>query len=107
MSTGAVQLEEVPRPAPPAAGLSSPLSRTGTARGRWGLRGVALLYLGLLVVLPLIAVVTKGFGGGFHSLGDAFSQLGAREALMLTVEMAAVVAVVNAVAGTVLAYVLT
>jgi sulfate transport system permease protein len=75
--------------------------------GRWGLRATALLYLGILVVLPLSAIVSKGFGGGLTSLRDAFAQLGARQALILTIEMAGAVAVVNAVMGTTLAYVLT
>lgn len=74
---------------------------------RWGLRGTALLYLGLMVVIPLSAVVTKGFGGGLSSLSDAFSQIGARQALILTIEMAAFVAVINTVFGTMIAYVLT
>ena len=60
-----------------------------------------------MVAVPLAAVVTKGFGGGMASVKDAFAQLGARQALFLTIEMAAVVAVVNAVGGTVIAYVLT
>jgi sulfate transport system permease protein len=60
-----------------------------------------------MVVLPLSAVVTKGFGGGVSSLKDAFGQIGAREALTLTIEMAVLVAVINAVFGTVIAYVLT
>jgi len=99
VSTDLVQLEEG---APP-----SPLARTGTAKGRWALRGVAFLYLGLLVALPLAAVIAKGFGGGVQSIRDASSQLGAKQALLLTIEMAAVVAVINAVAGTVIAWVLT
>jgi sulfate/thiosulfate transport system permease protein len=68
---------------------------------------VAFLYLGLLVAVPLAAVITKGFGGGLASMRDAFSQLGAKSALVLTIEMAAVVAVINAVFGTAIAYVIT
>jgi sulfate transport system permease protein len=41
------------------------------------------------------------------SLKDAFSQLGARQALILTIEMAGIVALVNAFFGTIIAYVLT
>ncbi len=96
-----------PRPAPPGAGRGVWARRWRPPWGRLGLRGIALLYLGLMVALPLAAVVAKGFGGGLTSLRDAFSQLGARQALILTIEMAAVVAVINAVFGTVTAYVLT
>jgi sulfate/thiosulfate transport system permease protein len=74
--------------------------------GRWSLRGVALLYLGLLVVLPLSAVVAKGFAHGFSDLASALSQFGAWEAIRLTLIAAAITAVINAVFGTLLAYVL-
>jgi len=82
-------------------------AQAGRLVGRYGLRSVGLLYLGLMVLLPLSAVVTKGFSGGLASLKDAFGQIGAREALTLTIEMAVLVAVINAVFGTVIAYVLT
>jgi len=74
--------------------------------GRWSLRGVALLYLGLLVVLPLSAVVAKGFAHGFSDLASALSQFGAWEAIRLTLIAAAITAMINAVFGTLLAYVL-
>jgi len=60
-----------------------------------------------MVAVPLAAVVQKGFGGGLASVRDALSQLGARQALILTIEMAGAVAVINACFGTLLAYVLT
>jgi sulfate transport system permease protein len=77
------------------------------AAGKWGLRGIAFLYLGIMVVLPLSAVIAKGFGGGMASLRDAFAQIGARQAVLLTIGMAVLVAVINAVFGTIIAYVLT
>jgi len=81
--------------------------RIGAARlGRWGLRGTALVYLGAMIVLPLSAVVVKGFGGGFPALGDAFKAPGAGAAIRLTLVTAAITAVVNAVLGTLIAYVL-
>jgi sulfate transport system permease protein len=97
--------EEAPRPASPGAERSR--RRSGAAFGRYGLRGLAFLYLGVMVVLPLSAVVAKGFGGGMSSLKEAFSQIGARQAVILTIEMAVLVAVINAVFGTIIAYVLT
>jgi sulfate transport system permease protein len=96
---------EAPRPASPGAGRRR--SRLGTFSGRYGLRGIAFLYLGLMVVLPLSAVIAKGFGGGIGSLRDAFSQIGAKQALVLTIEMSVLVAVINAIFGTIIAYVLT
>src|SRR5215470_17563990 len=97
--------EEAPRPASP--GAERPRRRLGVVAGKYGLRATALLYLGIMVVLPLSAVVAKGFGGGIGSLKDAFSQIGARQAVILTIEMTVLVAVINAVFGTIIAYVLT
>jgi len=99
--------EGAPRPAEPAAGPPTTRARRRASPGRWALRSVAFLYLGLMVVVPLSAVAQKGFGGGLASLRDAFSQLGARQALVLTIEMAAAVAVLNAIFGTLMAYVLS
>jgi sulfate transport system permease protein len=87
-----------------AAGPRAAAARRAGAR--WGLRGTALLYLGLMVALPVIAVVTKGFGQGVSTLTDAMQTFGARNALVLTVVMATATAVVNVVFGTLLAYVI-
>src|SRR5262249_28875821 len=106
MSAPTIDLtKEAPRPASP--GAERPRRRIGIAAGRYGLRGLAFLYLGVMVVLPLSAVVAKGFGGGMSSLQAASSQIGARQAVILTIEMAVLVAIINAVFGTIIAYVLT
>jgi sulfate/thiosulfate transport system permease protein len=73
---------------------------------RWGLRAVACLYLGLMILLPLVAVVGQGFAHGFASLSTALSQPGAVAALKLTIGGALIVAVINALFGTLLAWVL-
>ncbi|MDP9340620.1 MAG: sulfate ABC transporter permease subunit CysT [Actinomycetota bacterium] len=70
------------------------------------MRGIALLYLGLMVLLPVAALVDQGFAGGWGALRSAMSSFGAWEAIRLTVTMAAGTALVNAVFGTLLAYVL-
>jgi sulfate transport system permease protein len=80
--------------------------RSSAVLGRWSLRGVALLYLGLMVLLPVAAQMDRGFSGGFGALRSAMSSFGAWEAIRLTVTMAAATALVNAVFGTLLAYVL-
>ena len=59
-----------------------------------------------MVALPVVAVVTKGFGHGLASLRDALAVPGAAAALRLTLITAAATAVVNGVFGTLLAYVL-
>jgi sulfate transport system permease protein len=87
-------------PSRPAARLA----RLGV--GRWAVRGTALVYLGALVVLPLAAVVTKGFGNGLGSLRHALDTPGAWAALRLTVVTSLLAAVINGFFGTLLAYVL-
>src|SRR4029453_6458387 len=74
--------------------------------GRWGLRGGAFVYLGGMIVLPLIAVIEKGFASGLLALRSALSLPGAGEAIRLTLVTAFITAVVNALFGTLLAYIL-
>jgi sulfate transport system permease protein len=76
------------------------------ALARWGLRGSALSYLALLIALPAAAVVVRGFSGGLGALRDAFSAPGAKQAIVLTLVLAAITAFVNVVFGTLIAYVL-
>ena len=87
----------------------SPLPITGKRRpatGRWGLRTTAIVYLGAMIVLPVVAVVTRGLSQGLGGVAAALSAPGALEALRLTVMMAALTAVLNALFGTLVAYAL-
>jgi sulfate/thiosulfate transport system permease protein len=96
-------LEAPSREAPPP----SPSRRGARATaGRWSLRALALAYLGILVALPLAAVLVKAFGDGLVATRSAFDVPGAVAAVRLTLEMAALTAVLNGVFGTLLAYVL-
>ena len=70
------------------------------------LRGSAIVYLGLLVVLPVAAVITKGFGDGFAAFQKAMAVPGAVDAVRLTLWTATAAALINAVMGTVLAWVM-
>jgi sulfate/thiosulfate transport system permease protein len=79
---------------------------SGGHLGRWSLRVVAFVYLGLMVLLPLSVIIAKGFANGLSTLSSALSQFGAWEAIRLTLITAALCAVINAVMGTLLAYVL-
>src|SRR5919109_4460497 len=80
--------------------------RAGATLGRLSLRGVALLYLGLFIALPVAAVMKSGFSHGLTDLSGALSSFGAWRAIRLTVTLAAITALINAVLGTLLAYVL-
>ena len=105
MSTQTLERGSIPRPASPGAGPRLG-ARARAALARWGLRGTALLYLGLLVGLPAIVVVTKGFENGLDAFRSAMAAPGAREAIILTVALALICAVVNVVFGTLIAYVI-
>lgn len=78
----------------------------GLHLGRWGLRGVAILYLGLAILLPIAAVLLKGYGDGFDKLRTALATQGAMEAIRLTLITSALCTVINAFFGTLLAYVM-
>jgi sulfate transport system permease protein len=58
------------------------------------------------VLIPLSAVVAKGFGGGWHGFWVAITQPGAVDALRLTVISSLIVTLINAVMGTLIAWVL-
>ncbi|HKV42274.1 MAG TPA: sulfate ABC transporter permease subunit CysT [Blastocatellia bacterium] len=92
------------------AGSGAVISATapGASRawGKWGLRGAAIIYLGLMIALPLSAVIATGFKDGLAAFWKDVTGPLALGALKLTVVSAVVVAVVNAVMGTVTAYVL-
>ena len=63
-------------------------------------------FLSLIVLLPLAAVTTRAFDGGLGTFWDAVSGREAVSALKLTVTLSLVVAVINAVTGTLIAWVL-
>jgi sulfate/thiosulfate transport system permease protein len=87
------------------------VGRTGSDRSRLGAwsgagLGVAVLWLSLLVLLPLAAVVAKGAGDGWSGFWSAVSNHAALTAIRLTVLSALAVAAINAVLGTLIAWVL-
>ena len=68
--------------------------------------GLAVLWLSLLVLLPLAAVVAKGAGAGLDNFWAAVTTPEALSVIRLTVLAAAAVSAVNAVMGTLIAWVL-
>ncbi len=105
MSTQTLVRTPVPSPSPAGAGRRVSV-RVRSALARWGLRGSALLYLGLLIALPTAAVIWRGFQHGLGAFRSAFQVPGAAEAVGLTIVLAVVTAVINVVFGTLIAYVL-
>ncbi|MGN6610074.1 MAG: sulfate ABC transporter permease subunit CysT [Jatrophihabitans sp.] len=68
--------------------------------------GVAVIWLSLLVLIPLAAVVSKAFDGGWGQFVDDITKSTNLDALKLTLLLSVSVAVVNAVMGTLVAWVL-
>jgi len=68
--------------------------------------GVAVLWLSLLVLLPLAAVLSKAAGGGWSDLWSSVTDREAVSAIKLTLGCALGVSAVNAVMGTLIAWVL-
>lgn len=68
--------------------------------------GVGVLWLSLLVLIPLAAVISRGFSTGFSGFWHAVTTEQALASLRLTVLSALAVTVINAVFGTLIAWVL-
>lgn len=88
------------------ARAEKPLAPALLPWGKWGLRAAAVLYLGFMVAVPLAAIIQNGLTDGLAAFRDDVMNPTAFEALKLTLIMAAVVTVVDAVMGTLTAYVL-
>jgi sulfate transport system permease protein len=65
-----------------------------------------MVWLSVIVLLPLAAVLAKSLEGGPAGLWDAIAAPAARAALLVTLAVSAIVALVNAVLGTLIAWVL-
>lgn len=74
--------------------------------GGLALRGAVAVYVGILVVLPLAALVAKGGAAGPSGIFNAVWAPASRAALWLTLWTAALMALVNAVMGTFTAWLL-
>lgn len=80
--------------------------RSAARLRRYTLRGAAIVYLGAIVVLPVVAVATRGFGDGLGSLRTALAVPGATAAIRLTLITSTLASVISAVMGSMLAYAL-
>jgi sulfate transport system permease protein len=69
-------------------------------------RTAAIAYLGLMIALPLSAVVHRGLVDGLGSFWAELAEPAALEALRLTVATAACMTAINAIMGTMTAYAL-
>lgn len=94
------------RPATVPSGRGRRSAHVQRPWGRWALRLTTLTYLALAIGLPTAAVASRGFGEGLGALSAALAERGAWAAIQLTLLSSAVVALLNGVFGTLLAFVL-
>jgi sulfate transport system permease protein len=94
----------------PSLPPSAPVARRRSRRAAGGVGplglGVATLWLSLIVLLPLAAVLVSSLEGGLAGFWDAVSSPPAQRALKLTLTVSVVVTVINAIMGTLIAWVL-
>ena len=101
MSTGEIVTRELHPPTPPRR-VQLPRVSRGTGLGL----GLATMYLSIIVLIPLAAVVFRAFDDGISGFWDTITTPEAWAALKLTVLAGLGVAAVNAVFGTLVAWVL-
>lgn len=70
------------------------------------IRGLAMMYVSIMVLLPLGALAWNPIVGGWSTFSQALTEPGVPAALELTVVASAAVVVINAVFGTLIAWVL-
>ena len=85
---------------PPRVGLRPTLG------GAVLIRGAAILWISLIVLLPLAAVFSRGFSDGLGHFFDAITDKEAVAAIKLTLISSVIVVAINAVMGTLIAWVL-
>ena len=89
------------------APVSTPSSTGGRRRSSTGLTvGVAGLWLSLIVLLPLAAIAAQSFDDGPSGFWNGITGPGALQTLGITVVVSLIVAIINVVFGTVIAWVL-
>lgn len=74
--------------------------------GTWSLRGAAITYLAVMIALPVVVIAVEGLRPGVDSFWTNITRPAALSAIVLTVWTAAVMGVINAIMGTLTAYVL-
>jgi sulfate transport system permease protein len=70
------------------------------------IRGATILWISLIVLLPLAAVFSRGFSDGLGHFFDAITDKEAVAAIKLTLISSLIVVAINAVMGTLIAWVL-
>ncbi len=90
----------------PVVSPTEPTTRSGGRVGTGLTVGVAGLWLSIIVLLPLAAIVAQSFDDGPSGFWDGITDPAALDTLGITVVISLVVALVNVVFGTIIAWVL-
>jgi len=85
---------------------SAPAQSSFRLPGALAVRAIALTYLSVMLIIPLAVILQDGLRNGLDGLWQAIAQPVARSALVLSLWTALVMALINAVMGTLTAYVL-
>jgi len=89
---------------------TSPLTAQNTPRrarwGRWGIQSAAWTYVTVMLLIPLTVIFQDGLRDGLGALWQAVSMPIAWSALRLTLWTSALMAIINAIMGTLTAFVL-
>ena len=85
---------------PPRAGLRAPLGGAALARG------AATLWISVIVLIPIAAVIGRGFDQGLGHFLSSITDSEAMAAIKLTLISSLIVVAINAVMGTLIAWVL-
>lgn len=80
--------------------------RLGISGGDLVLRSTSFLYIGLLIILPIVAIICEAFKGGLTDLWANVVSPHALFSLRLTFMTAVVMVLINVVTGTAMAWVL-
>ena len=84
----------------------SPPPKAPLPLGRWGIRSVALSYLAVMLIIPLLVILQDGLREGVGELIRQVTLPVAWHALKLTLWTSAVMMVINTIMGTLTAFVL-
>ena len=86
--------------------LAKKKSRAALPWGHWGVRSIALTYLSMLLMIPLLVILRDGTRQGLDELWRQVTLPAAWHALKLTLWTAALMTVINTILGTLTAFVL-
>lgn len=98
----------IPTPSPSQVGRGDVVvrGRRSIDIGAWGLRASALMYLGVLIITPLVVIGVQGLREGVEALWTSVTRPAALEAVWLSISTAGIMALINVVMGTLTAVVL-